>query len=117
VESFILDVCNKLGLGAESIDRIMISVTEAVNNAIIHGNRADPTKKVCLECESDGSRIEFIVRDEGAGFEPDHLPDPRANDNLLKEGGRGVLLIRAFMDSVSFTKTPTGMEVRLGISI
>jgi serine/threonine-protein kinase RsbW len=117
VETFLIGLCDELHINADLMDRIMISVTEAVNNAIIHGNKSDPTKMVELSCACDGQWLRFCVRDEGPGFVPDTIPDPRFSDNLLKEGGRGVLIIRAFMDSVEFRRLETGMEVCLGLRI
>ncbi len=115
VESFLLEICDALHLPPDTVDRIMISVTEAVNNAIIHGNNGDPAKSVLLDCSCDNDWIRFCVQDEGVGFVPDAIPDPRNTDNLLKEGGRGVLIIRAFMDSVEFHRLETGMRVCLAL--
>lgn len=116
VESFILDINDALDLESSILDRIMISITEVVNNGIIHGNQSDPTKQVHLSCACYDDHIDFVIRDEGQGFSPDDIPDPLDEKNLLKEGGRGVLIIRSMMDDVRFHPTQDGMEVHLSIS-
>jgi serine/threonine-protein kinase RsbW len=113
VERFLLDIDRLVGLGDDVLDRVMISVTEVVNNAIIHGNRSDPGRMVHLLCICFQDRVEFTVQDEGGGFDPDALPDPREERNLLREGGRGILIIRAMMDEVSFQRNEQGMRVFL----
>lgn len=115
VEQFILELNDALLLEESVLDRIMISITEVVNNGIIHGNKAEPGKRVHLSCTCYEDRIDFLVRDEGAGFLPEDVPNPLDEDNLLKEGGRGVLIIRAMMDAVEFRQGESGMEVFLSI--
>lgn len=116
VESFILEINDALDLESSILDRIMISITEVVNNGIIHGNQYDPAKQVHLSCTCYDDRIDFVVRDEGKGFSPDDIPDPLDERNLLKEGGRGVLIVRSMMDDVRFLPGPDGMEVHLSIN-
>lgn len=115
VEQFILELNDELLLEESVLDRIMISITEVVNNGIIHGNKSDAGKMVHLSCTCYHDRLDFLVSDEGAGFLPEELPNPLDEDNLLKEGGRGVLIIRAMMDVVEFRKGERGMEVFLRI--
>jgi serine/threonine-protein kinase RsbW len=115
VEAFVLELNDALSLEESVLDRIMISITEVVNNGIIHGNNADERKHVHLSCACFDDRIDFIVRDEGEGFHPDNLPDPLDERNLLKEGGRGVLIIRSMMDTVEFRNSAHGMEVFMSI--
>ncbi len=115
VEAFVLELNDALDLEESILDRIMISITEVVNNGIIHGNKSDPKKQVHLSCTCYDDHIDFSVRDEGGGFHPDDLPDPLDENNLLKEGGRGVLIIRSMMDVVEFRQAENGMEVFLSI--
>ncbi|MBR9979261.1 MAG: ATP-binding protein [Bacteroidetes bacterium] len=115
VEAFILEIHDALHLDDSVLDRIMISITEVVNNGIVHGNKLDATKHVHIDCTGYDDRIDFLVRDEGQGFLPEKIPDPLDENNLLKEGGRGVLIIRAMMDEVEFRKGTEGMEVFLSI--
>lgn len=115
VEAFILEIHDAVTLEESVLDRIMISITEVVNNGIIHGNKADPDKHVHVSCSCYEDRVDFVIRDEGSGFRPEDIPDPLAEPNLLKEGGRGVLIIRSMMDRVDFHQTENGMEVHLSI--
>lgn len=82
--------------------KYMLSVIEAVNNAIVHGNKLDPEKKVGIRFHIDNKRIEFTVQDQGDGFDPDALPDPTLEENLEKECGRGIFLIKNLCDEVRF---------------
>lgn len=84
---------------------------EAVTNAVEHGNQSDPSKTVDLWVEVSDDAIRVHVRDYGGGFDPSDLPDPRMRENLLREGGRGVFLMRALVDHVEFVQRQPGTEV------
>jgi serine/threonine-protein kinase RsbW len=104
------------GLDEESLHWASVAVRECVINAIRHGNGNDDSKRVHLEfttLDGDaGPGIAIRVRDEGRGFDPDCLPDCRAPENLLKGSGRGIFLIRSFMDELELRRAPEGgMEV------
>jgi serine/threonine-protein kinase RsbW len=80
----------------------MISVTECISNAIIHGNQGNKDKLVHLELNMEGNQLNFIIEDEGEGFDLEVLQDPTAPENLEKPGGRGIFLIRHLSDEVKF---------------
>lgn len=90
---------------------IVLLTVEAVTNAIEHGNRFDPEKKVHFRMQAAGGRIEVMVEDEGEGFDPETSADPRACENLLQEGGRGLLFMQSMADQVVFDRR--GRRVRL----
>jgi serine/threonine-protein kinase RsbW len=92
---------------------ISMAVREAMINAILHGNAYDPAKRVNLTFEQNGQELIVTVTDEGKGFVPDEVPDPLAPENLLKQSGRGIFLMRAFMDEVRFRKLNPGTEITL----
>ena len=99
------------GLDDEALHWVSVAVRESVINAIKHGNCNDAGKRVHLEfallpAAAPGLRIK--VRDEGCGFDPSGLPDPLAPENILKSTGRGIFLIRSFMDELVFERTPQG---------
>lgn len=94
---------------------ILIALTEAVNNAIHHGNALDANKRVSVEYDTQGDRITFIVSDEGPGFDFQNLPDPTDPRNIEKPHGRGVFLMRALSDTVVFEDN--GATVRLAFSL
>jgi serine/threonine-protein kinase RsbW len=102
IESFIDNAKDRFHLDDDIYGNIMIAVTEAVNNAIKHGNSGDKAKNVHLSLALNDSMIKFIVKDEGPGFNYQDLPDPTAPENLEKPGGRGIFLMRHLSDEVEF---------------
>lgn len=105
-------VCETAGFDPEAAFQIEMAVHEAVINAILHGNRQDPGKNVALKFLIDEHGVEIHVRDEGAGFDPASLPDPVAQENLLNVSGRGIFLVRKFMDEFKVeTSSGSGTEV------
>jgi serine/threonine-protein kinase RsbW len=114
VDNFVEKRLKKLGLNKDQLADIAISVTEVVNNAIVHGNKKDPRKKVVLRLITDKSPIVIEIEDEGKGFDLDSLPCPITEENLLKEVGRGIFILRSLMDKVDFVfKKEGGTIVRL----
>jgi serine/threonine-protein kinase RsbW len=113
IERFLQQMNAKLHIDDGMMHRLLISCTEAVNNAIVHGNKSDPTKKVTLQCILEKHMITIRVKDEGEGFDPESLQDPREEKNLLKENGRGVFLIRSLMDKVEFKRLKSGTVVEM----
>jgi serine/threonine-protein kinase RsbW len=111
IESFIDNAKEKFHLDDDIYGNIMIAVTEAVNNAIKHGNANDKRKNVFLALSLDDSTIKFIVKDEGAGFNYDKLPDPTAPENLEKPGGRGIFLMKHLSDEVAFKEDGRVVEL------
>ncbi|MGC4085765.1 MAG: ATP-binding protein [Vicinamibacterales bacterium] len=109
--------CRQVGLDDDSIHWVSVAVRESVANAIKHGNQNDATKKVFVEFAGvvDGvPELSIRVRDEGPGFDPDAVADPLAPENLLKGSGRGIFLIRSFMDEMVLQRAPEGgMEMRM----
>jgi len=106
------------GLDDEAIHWVSVAVRESVINAIKHGNCCDAQKRVHVEFTAldEGRRggVAVCVRDEGCGFDPSQLADPLAPENLLKTSGRGIFLMRSFMDEMTFQRCEEGgMEVRM----
>ena len=99
VQQAIMGEVMKHNYGTETVFAIRIALEEAIVNAIKHGNRLDPAKKVFVEARVTPKRAEIIIEDQGEGFERHHVPDPTAEENLYKCSGRGVLLIESYMDS------------------
>jgi serine/threonine-protein kinase RsbW len=107
-----------VGLDEDAVHWVGVAVRESVINAIKHGNAGDARKRVHVEftpLEAESPRgLSVRVRDEGTGFDPSHLPDPLAPENILKSSGRGIFLIRSFMDRVELRPAPEGgMEVTM----
>jgi serine/threonine-protein kinase RsbW len=102
IESFIDNAKDRFHLDDDIYGNIMIAVTEAVNNAIKHGNNNNKTKNVHLSLSLQDSLIKFVVKDEGDGFNYENLPDPTSPENLEKPGGRGIFLMKHLSDEVLF---------------
>ena len=101
------------GFDEDVRDGITMAVREAMINAVLHGNAYDPSKRVNLSFEQSGRELIITIGDEGKGLEPEQVPDPLAPENLMKQSGRGIFLIRAFMDEVRFRKLEPGTEITL----
>src|SRR6266702_1213972 len=109
-----LDLARESGFGEEDLDRIGMSVRECMVNAVVHGNGYSSHKKVQLSLSRTPQRLTIRIVDQGEGFNPDELPDPLAGDNLLRHSGRGIFLMKAFMDDLRVRKLePAGTEVTL----
>lgn len=106
LEPFIDELQQRADIDDEDSGRIMLALSEAVNNAIIHGNNEDPEKQVVVlsTLDKENRTLTISVEDEGEGFEPEEIPDPLKEENLLNEGGRGVYLIRQYADELQFSK-------------
>jgi len=117
VEGFLERLNKKLRLNETQFNKLLVATTEAVNNGIIHGNHRDPQKKVTLTCELNHSAIVVRVDDEGPGVDPKKLPDPLAEENLLRENGRGVFLMRSLMDNVLFERSTGGSAVIMSMKL
>ncbi len=113
VEGFLKKIDRAVRLDEIQEHKLMIALTEAVNNAILHGNKSREEKKVRVVCEVQEDGLLFTVTDEGRGFRPDNVANPLKEENLLKESGRGIFLMRTLLDRVEFRRTRDGMEVRL----
>ena len=94
-------------------DEAVLAVSEAIANAIVHGNKKDPKKHVTVTFEWQGSQLRVTVCDEGTGFNPDQIPSPLTDENRLKPSGRGVYLMKVCMDWVTFSQSAKGMKVQM----
>ena len=114
VENYVEELRENLGIQDDVFGNILISLTEAVNNAIIHGNQCNPDKNVVVRSVYEESRnsLIFFVEDEGSGFDPNQLPDPTSPENLEKITGRGVFLMKQLADWVVFGKDGSSVEMR-----
>ena len=101
------------GFDEDTRSGISMAVREAMINAVMHGNGYSPDKRVNLTFEKSGSDLVITIKDEGAGMNPDDIPDPLAPENLMKQSGRGIFLMRAFMDDVKFRNLEPGTEITL----
>lgn len=114
VEGLIDEVCSSYELNEDHYGNILIAVTEAVNNAIVHGNLNDEDKKVTIEANKQDKEVVFIISDEGKGFDYTNLPDPTAPENIEKPDGRGIFLMKNLSDEVSFDLNGSKVSITFG---
>jgi serine/threonine-protein kinase RsbW len=117
VEEFVNYFALDLGLDEEKINGLLLAVTEATTNAIIHGNKNNSLKLVKLFVNVEDHTLIIKIKDEGQGFDPSMVPDPTDPENLLKDSGRGLYLMRVYMDEMKINVTPEGTETILKIKI
>ena len=117
VESFIDDVCKQYNVSEESYGNILISLTEAANNAIIHGNKSNRNKEIEIIADFDSERrkLTFFIKDSGNGFDYKSLPDPTAPENLDRPCGRGVFLMMQLADLVVFSDNGSTVEMQFRV--
>jgi serine/threonine-protein kinase RsbW len=117
VEEFVNYFAVDLNINKEKIPGLLLSVTEASTNAIIHANKSDETKLVTIDVTKQDNQLIIRVKDQGKGFDPAKIPDPTETENLLKDSGRGIYLMRVYMDDLKFNVTPEGTETILILNL
>ena len=104
----VAEFIGRFGVSDDAAFGIDMAVREAVTNAVIHGNSQDENKTVDIVLKSSPDAVEISVHDQGPGFNPEDVPDPTANENILKTSGRGIFFMRTFMDEVDWLIRPEG---------
>ncbi len=104
----VAEFMNRLGIAEDIAFGVDMAVREAVTNAVLHGNKLDDAKEVGLKLRNTPEVFEISVHDQGAGFDPDEVPDPTRDENILKTSGRGIFFMRNFMDEVVWSADPKG---------
>jgi serine/threonine-protein kinase RsbW len=107
----ILSTLEARGFSQDDIFAVHLALEEAFLNAVKHGNRMDPTKKVMIDYRVDPEKVEICMTDEGPGFDPGRIPDPRVGDNLYRSEGRGLLLIRSYMHTVEYSERGNSLRM------
>lgn len=106
-------VATELGFPEDEVMQISMAVREGAVNAVLHGNAYAPDKKVTLAFEHTGNELVITIRDQGPGMDLSKIPNPLAPENLLKTSGRGIFLMRSFMDVVEIRPSKAGTELKL----
>lgn len=113
-ESAVLKAAKEIGFDEDDLHKIGMAVRESMVNAVVHGNRYSARKKVHLSISKSRDRLSVVIGDEGEGFDYDSVPDPLSEENLLRQSGRGLLLMQAFVDELEVRqRKPSGTEVRM----
>jgi len=113
VEQIAEEYAQRAGFDEDSVPNIAMAVREAAVNAVVHGNAYDANKNITASFETTIESIIIRICDQGGGLDPDTVPDPLAPENILRGSGRGIFLIRAFMDEVNFRQLHPGTELTL----
>jgi len=108
VDSFVEKKLKRMGLNESQLADVAISVTEAVTNAVVHGNKGDPNKRVWVNLEIKPDEVVITVKDQGKGFDPSAIPCPVEEENILRKVGRGIFILRSLMDQVDYIFEPQG---------
>ena len=111
VEKIVEELKTKFNVNEDAYGNMLVAVTEAVSNAIYHGNRLDPKKKIVLAYQHNDGNLSFTITDQGTGFDYYNLPDPTAPENLEKECGRGIFLMKHLSDQVIFSENGRVVEL------
>lgn len=112
-----MQISDDLQINEDTFYGIMLCLSEATTNAIFHANKQDPEKLVTITVTSNGNEITFSIKDEGDGFQPEHIPDPTSPENLLKDSGRGLYLMNIYSKRLEFKSSPKGTETVLVFEI
>ena len=113
VEQTAVDFARRAGFDDDTGMNIAMVAREAAVNAVVHGNKYDPAKSVDAVFELTADALIIRISDQGGGLDPDTIPDPLAPENLMRSSGRGVFLMKAFMDEVHFRQLEPGTEITL----
>ena len=116
IEKYVTSLMNSCKFNQEVYDNILISLTEAVNNAIIHGNKKDEKKYVRVKCEERSEEVVISISDEGRGFNPHQVPDPTLPQNLDCCGGRGVFIMKQLADKINFLDSGRTVQMHFKIA-
>jgi serine/threonine-protein kinase RsbW len=117
IEDWIMEIAQEANLNEEKYNHLALSVAEASANSIVHGNKADRNIPVLIEVAYDSEQIEITFSDKGKGFKIDEVPDPTAPENILKDSGRGIHIMRSFLDDLKYKFSDDGTEVTLVLKL
>ncbi len=117
IENILKSIQKKIPFGKDKFHNMLVATTEAVINAIQHGNKYNPKKKVKLSILVLNNVMQIVVEDEGEGFDPSLVQDPRTPENILKDHGRGILIIKELADSTTITTSKAGTIVKMEFKI
>ena len=117
VNEFIFSILSPLTIESEILTNLNLAISEALSNAMVHGNKLDPNKVVVVTLDVFDSKIELSIKDSGQGFDPDEVPDPTRPENILKDSGRGIYIMNSFIDDVFYNFSNEGTELKLILQI
>jgi serine/threonine-protein kinase RsbW len=117
LDEYLMNIAKEAGLDEEKFNNLSLSFSEAASNSIKHGNKNDVNKKIKITVKVSDSQMRIIIKDEGKGFDIDEVPDPTKEENILKDNGRGIHIMRSFLEGLSYNFTPEGTETILVLNL
>jgi serine/threonine-protein kinase RsbW len=117
IDEFILSKTNLLKLDEDTLSDLSLSVSEAIANAMVHGNKLDPNKNVIVSINISDDELVLSIKDEGEGFDPGSVPDPTKPENIMRDSGRGIHIMRSFIDEVVYDFSSSGTELKLIVKL
>ncbi len=117
LDEFLLKIAEDSGMDKEKFNNLSLSFSEAASNSIVHGNKKDKNKKVGITIKVNDSQMTIIIKDEGKGFKVNEVPDPTKPENILKDSGRGIHIMRSFLNELKYNFTPDGTETILVLNL
>lgn len=115
VNEFIFDILKSVLTDKEILGNMNLAVSEALSNAMVHGNKLDQNRNVIVTLNIDEHNIELSIKDSGKGFDPNSIPDPTIPENILKDSGRGLHIMRSFIEDVTYNFSEEGTELILAL--
>ena len=117
VEEFVLKIAEEVKLNPDKFNNLSLSVAEAISNSMLHGNKNDKNKKIRIKVTVDETDMKIHLKDEGQGFNPKSIPDPTKPENILKDSGRGLHIMKSFVDDLKFNFLADGTEIVLTLKL
>lgn len=117
LDSYLINIAKEAGVAEDKFNNLSLSFSEAASNSIVHGNKKDKNKKLAITIKVDDSKMTIIIKDQGDGFSLESVPDPTKPENILKDSGRGIHIMRSFLDSLYYNFTPNGTETILELNL
>lgn len=113
LEEFVMNIAIANSINEDKINNLALAFSEAASNAVLHGNKNDASKNIIITVTVDDSFFKVSIKDQGKGFILDEVPDPTKPENILKDSGRGIHIMKSFLDDIQYNFTPEGTEVIL----
>lgn len=117
LDKYLMDIANSAGMKSDFFNNLSLSFSEAASNSIVHGNKKDANKKIKITIKVDNEKMTIIIKDEGNGFDLNSVPDPTRPENILKDSGRGIHIMKSFLKELHYNFTPTGTETILVLNL
>lgn len=117
LDNYLLEIAQEAGMDNDKFNNLSLSFSEAASNSIVHGNKGDINKKIKITIKVNDSQMIIIIKDEGLGFSISNVPDPTKPENILKDSGRGIHIMKSFLDNLSYNFTNNGTETILTLDL